>query len=337
MRILCCALALGFALGCQTTYGNPPGDDYVDCGVGTEPTLGEHGVLTFIHDFGSFGCMFGCSADEPLAERAQSRVVIVGEGTLPAIQAVSDNPDVFEVTELDGATIALETYGPGSARLEIRNDATDELIDALALEVKAVSTIEYGYPTYQQQLTIMVQGAERIGLNLLDERGCRVVGIGGVDYALQGGIGEDEVGLVDALMDFLFDGLFSSVDEYVDIDAIAVGSGSIGVSAPSGAALDIPLSVVDEGAVTHVEAVPSSEDGVFAVGTSNAINGAAWAAGEEPIYSPGGQWTIDPADGPISLDSNEGSSVYVTAETPGSATVTYSLGSQEDSVGIQFE
>jgi hypothetical protein len=162
-----------------------------------------------------------------------------------------------------------------------------------------------------------------------------MVGIGGVDYALEGGIGETQVTLVDALAAWLFESFFGSiVTEQLSIDALAVGSGSVAVRSPSGAAFDFAISVVDASAVSSItlQATPD-----MTVGSSYSVTANARDAGGVVVHSPACSWTLDPAVGPVELSSIDRDSAYVLAEAPGQATVRCSIGSALGELPVAFQ
>lgn len=317
----------------DTSEGPPPPEPVVgpECGDTSELTPGELGLLEFAYDHGAIGCLFGCSASEPIAERAHVQVAAYGDVELPPLEVMSDAPDVATFEIGDDGDIHVETHAPGQARLELRDGASGELLEALPLTVKPVTSIA---SEDAGGVMIMVGGETSAPIDLLDERGCRMVGVGGVDYMLEGGIGESQLSLVDALAAWLFEGVFGSpVTEHVSIDALGLGSGVVAVHAPSGAALQMPVSVVDASAASTVT-LRSVE--AFMVGSSHSVDATVLDANGAVIRSPACTWALSPATGPVELSSEGRDTAYVTASAPGDASVSCTVGSAAGQLAVAF-
>lgn len=337
LGILCIPLLLGGCFFWPSSEEDEPPDPYVShpqCDDTTTPTQGELGLLEFAYDYGAFGCIFGCSANEPIAERAHVEITALGDVELPPVTLESDAPDVATFEIGDDGDIVVETHAPGQVRLEIHDGASGELLEALPLTVKSVTSI--ASEEAQAGVLIMVEGSASVPIELLDERGCRMVGIGGVDYALGGGISETQVTLVDALAAWLFESIFgSAVTESLSIDALALGTGSVSVSAPSGAAFDFSISVVDASAVASVTLHTSPDP--MTVGSSYSVTADARDASGVVVHSPECAWTIDPATGPVELSSIGRDAAYVQATAPGQAVVHCSIGDAAGELPVAFQ
>jgi hypothetical protein len=337
-KALCAASLIALASmsnGCifTTEYedGEVPEYEPDVCLTSGEPTPGELGAVSFVYDYGSLGCAFGCTADEAIAERARVQIAAVGDAELPPVTVSSDDEDVatFEIGE-DG-DIHVETHAAGTVRMELRDEA-GTLVEALALEVKPVTAVALA--DEPAQISVMVGGSAHVRLDLQDERGCRLVGVGGVDYTLEGGISESEVTLTDAIAAWLFEGIGGSpVTEYFDVDAESVGTGQLAVRAPSGASVDIPIAVVDETAVAEVT-LSASDD--LSVGSSSSVTARAEDADGNKIFDPSCSWSLEPATGPITFASEHRDSAYVASDSVASATVRCDLGSATGTVDVSF-
>jgi hypothetical protein len=296
--------------------GSPPDpyDPPPDCGDLWTPTAGELGLLEFTYDYGAIGCLFGCSANEPIAERSKVEITAYGDVELPPIALASDRPDVATFEISDDGDIVAETHAPGEVRLEMRDAESGELLEALALTVKPVGSIA----SDEGELAIMVGGHTSVPIELLDERGCKLVGAGGIDYVLQGGIGESQVTLIDALAAWLFEPFVGGiVAEQFSLDALALGSGEISMTAPSGASLVLPIAVVDASAVSKIT-LSATESGVR-------------------VHSPECAWTLLPEGGPVELSSSDRDTAFVTASTPGAATIQCTIGSARGELALNIE
>jgi hypothetical protein len=333
--ILLGCTALGGCFFTTTQDDTVPFDPGPTCDETFELTAGELGVLAFSYDYGAFICAFGCSASKPIAERAQVEVTVYAEGDLPPVTVASDAPDVAEFEVGDDGDIIVKTHAPGTARLEIRDGASGDLVDALPLLVKPVASIADAEEE-PGAIVVMNGGTTSVALELLDERGCPLVGIGGVDYSLEGGISEAEVTLIDALAAWLFESIFgSAVEEAFSLEALALGSGTVAVRAPSGASLDVDVSVVDETAVASLTLSKQSEP--MMVDQSYAVDAHARTADGVVVRSPSCAWDLSPASGPLELSSVGRDSAYVTASSPGSATVGCTVGSASAAIDVTFQ
>ncbi len=316
------------AAGCTTEYSEDPKQTPNPCNPTFEPLKGEQNTLGFAHDRGAIICAFGCGLSEPLAERAVSRIAVYGDSNLPAITVSSDTPSVAEFA-VEKGRIAVTTHAPGTARLEVR-DASGALVDAVPVVVKAVSAIET-----REDLTLMFGGVAYVDVDLKDELGCRMLGIGGVDYALAGGITEKEVTLADALASLLLGIFESGADEGFDLKAVAPGSGRLRISAPSGAVTELPVNVVDETAVAAVSLTAPKQP--LKVGSSHSVKAQAKTDAGLAVESPKCAWELLPTTGAPEIASTGRDTLSVKASGPASATVRCSIGSATDELSLSFE
>ncbi|MCA9649774.1 MAG: hypothetical protein H6712_28145 [Myxococcales bacterium] len=335
---------LGLTPGCEllhTEYSHDEAmededEDEVVCASARYLTAGEQGLLHFAYDYGAIVCAFGCGADEPIAERSTVQIdAFAPSGVeLPPVHAVSDAPEVATFEILHDGDVEIQAHAPGSVRLELR-DADDELVEAVGFEVRPVASIEL-YDSEPSPLTIMVGGSDTIHLDLRDEDGCHLVGIGGLDYTMTGTIeGDDSFIVLSTVVGwFLEPWTGSPVDELFGVLAQSVGEASVVARAPSGSELVLPVSVVDASAVAELGL--SEPELPWAAGSDEEIY--AWAADAEGtlIEDPDCEWSIDPADGPVVLDDRR-SYVSLYSEVPARATVRCTLGSQSEAVSVVFQ
>ncbi len=310
--------------GCTTTYSD--GGEPLEpspCPESFDPMPGELGRVQFAHDRGALICIFGCGLGEPLAEAAVSRIAVYADEPLPPITVASDAPGVAEFAIVDDR-IEVTTHAPGTARLELRDEA-GALVDAVAVVVKPVTSIET-----REDLVVMVGGSTYVGVELKDELGCPVLGVGGVAYELSGGISAQQATLVDAITDFLFGFLDSSADEGFSLDAVSVGAGSLRITAPSGATRDLPVAVVGPESVATITLSPPGEP--FERGDSQPITAAAFTADDRVIDSPACAWSLTATSGAPTITSEGRDSVYVMAPSTASATITCAIGAAAGSL-----
>ncbi len=291
----------------------------------TPPSRGELGKVELAYHEGLFGCIFGCDASAPVAERAHTLMLVLNDDDIPPFYVQSEAPTVMTFTQDEPGVnpIHVQSFAPGQTRL-IFQDESGELIDRFPMGSHAVARIApRDDDEYIDTYTIMVGGEDVIGFSLFDENEQGLAGFGGVDYAVSGGITEDvEVTLGTALGDAIAS-LFAGVnDEYVRIDARSVGTGQIVVTAASGATLDIPVAIVDETAVTRVLV---EDDDAIDYDLSRSAFAHAWV-GDEVVHDPACVWSISPADGPVQITSEHRDFVTVGSDVPGEATVTCTIG-----------
>ena len=322
------------AAGCLVTTESSDGEEPARnvCPDTSEPTRGELGVVDAIYDVGTIGCLFGCSASDPIATGALAEIVLVGDAELPKVAFSSDDPSVAEFEYQGGARLRVTTHAPGNVRLEIKNADTGELIDAIGFVVKDVSAIEL---SEEERITVMQGGRTSLDVTLRDEHGCRMVGVGGVEYVLSDGISEVQVGLADALFDWLFGGIFGGVvDEHVSIEALEVGEGKLEVRARRGPTASLPIAVVDASAVSSVELRLPSE--IEQVGESYPVEARALLETGEHVRDPLCAWSLTPPDGPVTFSWTGRDSARVTSGTAAAATVSCRIGSAGGSIDVVF-
>ncbi len=304
------------------------------CSIGEGVSMGELGVAEFAWDEGMLGCLFGCDAEEPMAARAVANLIIVNDEDLPTFVVSSSNPEVLEFIqdEPGDSYIRAESHAAGKAKI-VLSTVMGDVVDRFEIRVRDVDTIRLSNrELYSERFTLMVGGSRTVNIDLEDTRGNELKGIGGVDYTLYGGITEEQVTLIDAFTDFIVSILVGTVQEYVTVEALAPGLGTISVDAPSGAGLDIPARVVEPADVTRIDLALEEE---ARVGDSATVDARAYA-GSERVYSPGCAWEMDPAEGPVTIDSSGRSSITLESATPASATVTCTVGDQSDSLTVTF-
>jgi hypothetical protein len=322
------ATTLLVLIGCTTTYSDENRPLEPDaCPDSLEPARGELGVLRFAHDRGAIACTFGCGLGEPLAEGSVSRIAVYADEELPPVSVTSDNPDVATFDVAEGG-IEVTAGVPGSARLEVRNEG-GEVIDAVAITVKPVASIET-----RDDLAVMIDGSAYVEVDLKDELGCPVLGIGGVTYAFSSGISEQEATLEDALADFLFGFLVGATDEGFHLDAVAVGSGAIRITAQSGAAAELPVDVVDASSITSVSLSPFSSP--MQIDNSQPVTASAMMSGSRRVESPACTWAFTPTSGAPEITSELRDVLYVQAPDAASATVSCTIGSAASEIEITW-
>lgn len=323
--------------GCEllvTEYSEDPEPPEPNvCASSLRPTPGELGRLSFGYDYGDVLCTLGCSADEPIAERSQVQIQAFGSGELPPLKAVSDAPEVATFSIGNDGDIHVETHATGDVRVELR-DEDDELVEALALRVKAVHDIELTDDS--DSVVIMSGGSDYIGLDLLDEDGCRMVGVGGVDYVLEGPVSESgEWLLIELAVEWIFEPWFGNrVDEGFWVQSEEEGEGQILVRAPSEVERAIPVAVVDASAVAEV-VLPQPD--VHALGETPRYSAHAYDAEGTEVRDPDCTWSIEPSDGPVQLGDIGRDSVELTSTVPAQAVVTCQVGTALASMPVAFE
>jgi hypothetical protein len=179
----------------------------------------------------------------------------------------------------------------------------------------------------------MAGGSTTLRMDLADGSGQKVVGHGGLDYTYQGAASEP------AVLDVLFGELITSIfagtaPEFMEVATSGRGRGTITASSPAGASLDIPVRVIDGDEVTAVTI--EGEEDTPAVGTPYFVSAQAMA-GVEKVYSPDCFWTLSNVVGPVSISSAGRESATLESATPGSATVTCTIGSQSSSIPVMFK
>ncbi len=300
----------------------------------TPPTHGDLGRAEFAYDEGLFGCLFGCDASEPMAVRANTFLLVTNHDELPPFVAASSDTSVLEATQDTGigdSSIRLTSHAAGTAQIEL-DDGAGELIDRVSIQVEDIQTIALQSPTIQSRYLVMMGGTSSFTLDLTDAQGRHLKGFGGVDYAYGGGIGETEVGVTSALADAIARFFAGSTREGASLDALAIGAGSIDVSAPSGATLSIPVEVVDESAVVSV----TVEDQTVELGSSASIGAHAFASDGEEIHDPVCEWTSSTTSGDAVVSGQDRNTVTLDASTQSSITVTCTIGGASGSGTVQF-
>lgn len=303
-----------------------------DGSIGTDASSGELGQATFAWDVGLFGCLFGCDAGAPMAERSVARLHVLNPEQLPAFTAASDDPDIAAMEMVDADTIQIEATGTGRTKVVLRDADTGEVVDRFAIDVLSVDEIA---PTaedlYQERFTIAVGGEVQLGISLFHD-GERMVGVGGVDYAFDGGIGEQQVTLVEAIADWVLSGLLGTADEYADLEALALGSGSLTVSAPSGAELEVPVDIVDPSVVTRISLAMRSEpvDGRSVIVDARAVTGS------ETVHAAPCVWALSPADGPVLLDWATDTTAQLRTTEDSRATLSCAIADVSGRLAVEF-
>lgn len=291
-------------------------------------TMGELGKAELAWDRGILGCLFGCNAEEPMATRSTAYLVVLNDEDLDAFTVSSDNPEVLDFSKEgpESSFIKCEAHREGEAKVILTSISSSSVIDRFKVKVRDVAAMKLADPElYEETLTIMVGGSRHVGIELRDDDENRLVGVGGVDYILEGGISEVNVTLVDALADLIVSMLVGSVDEYVDIEALVTGSGNLSILAPSGVFFNIPVAIVDASAVTRVEI--SYDEEYAEAGNSGLHVDAEAFSGAEPVHSPECEWSLNPPDGPVVADVTGRDWIEIQTPVPATVEVVCTLGS----------
>lgn len=303
----------------------------------TQPSSGELGNVELTYDEGILGCLFGCDADEPMAADSNTFLVVVNDDELASewgpFVASSENADVLETFQdaPGDSSIRLASHAPGQARVIFEEDASGELIDRFAIDVREIGRIEVSSPEFRESVLVFVGGTITVYLDLFDGSR-RLKGFGGVDYELSGGLSEVEVTIVSALADAIISAFVGSTTESVRIEALELGAGGIRVTGMrGGASLDIPVEVVDESRVASV----TVSDATAEPGTYTSVSAQAFAANMDEIHSPTCEWTVEGTG--VTVSSMTSSSISLTAETETSAQVSCTIGGATGTGTVTFE
>jgi hypothetical protein len=284
-------------------------------GLNTDPSRGELGRAELAWDSGVLGCLFGCDASAPMAERAYATLMVANAEDLPPFTVESEDPAVAEFESSGGAAIDVWSHAPGRVKVILRDAGGGEVIDRFAIDVRPVHEILVERPEHVERVMVMAGGDVIMDVSLTDEDGELMVGVGGVDYALAGGLTEAQVGLAEAVAEIYVDLLIGG-RESLDLKVGEIGEGSVRISAPSGVVLDLPFAVVGPEVVRAVTV--DAPDGLD-VGWSSAFHAYAWASADEPVHSPECAWELVPVEGDIELDFTTRDTLWVIANTTGSA------------------
>jgi hypothetical protein len=305
------------------------------CGVSSgQPSEGELGNAQFAWDDGVFGCLFGCDADEPMVAHAVAYLQVLNDEDLPAFTVESSNSEVFEATDA-GSFIRLDSHASGEAKVVLVDAATGEVVDRFEVSVRDVAAIEVGQDGFQPPFHIMTEGEVQISLTLKDDRGNRLKGVGGVDYTLSGDLDEERATLITALADLIASVFAGTSTEYVSVEALDVGSGSITAVAASGATLSVPVAVVDASAIDRVTVSGIDSDTLPAPGESTSVNAQAFSLMYQ-VHSPTCAWSLSPEEGAVRISSTGRDYLSVIADAPGTATATCTIGDQSASMQIEY-
>ena len=329
MHVFACLLLL--LASCKTVQTGP-GSSGPDCRGSSEPTPGEMGIASFYWDQGIIGCLFGCGAEEPIAAGASGALQVEGWSAIGPFGVESETPEIatFE-HEADLSYVIVRALAPGTAILVLTDPASGDPIERVRLDVEAVTTLLPGSATWQSRILLMEGGGMTIWIHELDEAGCPLVGIGAVEYDLEGGISKEEVTLVSAFADWIVSFLLGSIDEYVAVEADAIGEGTLTANAVGGASLELPFAVVDASAVATVT-LQAAE--AVAVGNDVAVSAVANDANGERVHSPACDWRFEPADAPVEGIAAGRESWSFRATEPTTITVSCTLGAATGSVEI---
>jgi hypothetical protein len=310
---------------------------FKSCEIQNDETMGELGRAEFAWDRGILGCLFGCNAEEPMATRSLAYLTVQNAGDLGVFTVSSDNPAVLDFSKEspESSFIKCESHQEGEARVILTGSTSMTVIDRFEVKVRDVKAMKLTDPDlYVETLTIMTGGSRQVGMELRDDDDKRLVGVGGVDYIMEGGITEANVTLMDALADVIVSMLVGSVDEYVSLEALEPGSGNLSVLAPSGVFFNIPVAIVDAHAVTRVEL---SYDDEFAEAGNTGLHVDAGAfAGSEPVHSPECEWSLSPPDGPVFIDFSGRDWVEIQTPVPAAVEVICTVGTTTGSRTVTF-
>jgi hypothetical protein len=260
---------------------------------------------------------------------------VINEEELSPFTVESDAPEIAEMTQVSegSSTIRIEAHASGRAKLILRDRDSGEVIDRFTISAQPVESIELATDdVYEQRFTIVPGGESTLYLHLSND-GDRLVGIGGVDFAFSGGITEEQATLVSAIVDTIVAGLAGTSDDYISIETLAVGSGSITATAVGGGTLEIPVAIVEPSDVTTIQMSTRSEP---MLGHSVIID-ARSLAGDETVHEAPCAWHMAPSDGPIQVEWEGSTSVQVAASAAGTATIRCTVGNSSQSLEITFQ
>jgi len=264
-------------------------------------TYGELGVARFEWDRGYPDCTSDCNATDPLASRSLAYLLVVNTTEVPSFNVASTDPAVveFSIEPSSNHTIHCDAYRPGQSTLVLTDRTTNATIDRLEVKVRDVARISTLQPDlFKERFTIVSGGLKYVFFRLDDVEGNKLYGIGGVDYRLADGIGEEQVELVSASYSPDMTYYYGSYNEMVSVRALSLAEGSLVVEAPSGVSLSIPMSIVDDSVITRISLHAENVHGE--VEESVRVRVKAWS-GDEPVYSPRCEWSLESDIGMVYL------------------------------------
>ena len=289
---------------------------------------GELGNAEFAWDDGVLGCLFGCDAGEPMVEGGFANLRVTNASDLGDYTVGVDGALIDAVGT---SRITLEGGAAGSGKVYL--DGLDgDLIDRFRIDVAAVERIEVNNPElFVDQLTVLAGGDAQLTVDVLGD-GEHLKGYGGIEYELIGGISESEVSLGSALADAFVGALVGSNNEYVRIDAIALGAGQIRAVAVSGVELTVPVAIIDEADLTGIELQQS--EALRANSDDPSFIDAKVLAGVEPVHGAACDWSIEPAEGPITASFGS-TSATLEASAPATAILTCTIGDHSADISVE--
>jgi hypothetical protein len=327
---------MALAVGCGHKGGPTPGE------LGRAQFAWSLGALTdsLCRAFNASGYRTNCNASAALAVRATAQLSVLNAEMLPSYDMSSADPSVFDLNvaqvtsgSMNASVVTLHSHRAGSTKVVLTDRATGQVVDRLTIAVEDVVSIEPRSDLFAHRLMIMTGGAVSLGISIKAADGRELVGAGGVDYALAGGLGPPQVTLISALVDLVLQPLFDSSHEYARIEALAPGAGSISMTAPSGTSSTVPVEIVDASAVVTIEVVPRAP-GPIAVGSGLIFDARARASDGEIVHSPACAWSLSPTSGTLKLDTPLRDAVQVDATAAGTAELTCTIGGARASYAV---
>jgi hypothetical protein len=299
---------------------------------------GELGRAEFSWDRGALGCLFGCGgAGEALATGAHADLRVIADAPLPPLDLSTHEPAVVTCSTSDASDdqllVRCEGHAPGDSALELRDGA--ELFERFGLRVRDVARIDVrDEDLYRERLTIMAEGEVTVGFELFDAQDDPLVGVGSIEYTLDGELSERNVTLGGIIGDAVGGFLVGSSDESFTIETLEPGAGRFVLDAVGGAHYELPVAIVDETVIARVELEPypgTLEDGLN-VGSSTSIDVLGFTSSDEPVHGITAECT---SSGAVEVDRTTPGHVWIDAVASGTSTITCTANGHSDSVDIE--
>jgi hypothetical protein len=301
-------LARGLALACALLLAGCD-DNY---------TKGELGVAEFAWaEDGFLSCLFGCNANEAVATGSVATLEVKNASSLPSFRVSSDDPTILTVA--GASRIRVTAIRAGSARIRLVAKGSGDLVDTLVIRVADVAAVEP-----DEEIVIAVGGGLDRELEVHDEFGNRLVGVGALSFAPSPSLDMGQLGIHDGCEDIEY-------AECVRLTARDVGVGMLEIQAVTGAVDTIPLDLVDETAITAIELRRDPATGRVAVHRTAYSDGRL-------VYGAPCTWSLTNASNTLFIGDAQRDKAVVGSvfNVGGSGTVQCQIGAVSETIDVDL-
>lgn len=257
--------------------------------AGSEPRFGELGVVELAYADGNEQCRSDCDPSSPVAVGATALLQIQNPEAVPRVSLRALDPEALEVLETFSRELWRVRPLRAGEHTVVFEDVRDEEIDRFVIDAREVAAV-----AVEREVEPLGTEPVTVQLAAYDDGGEALRGYSFVDASSSENVSVRRLEVPELLEGFDSTRMsFARPPNYEAFELGGDGSGGVGTitfSAPSGATLELTVSVLEVPPTQVSSVILSSSPASYAVDVT-----AAFTVAVEGASPPCCEWSIEPA------------------------------------------